>query len=73
MENLKNITRGLPKKQIFTLKDASRAGVSRYYLSKLIAAEKIIELQKGVFQNNDSRPDEEDLQETAFRAASARL
>jgi predicted transcriptional regulator of viral defense system len=73
MENLENITKGLPKKQIFTLKDASRAGVSRYYLNKLIAAEMIIELQKGVFQNNDYRPVEEDLQETAFKAASARL
>lgn len=73
MEKLEHVTKKLPNRQIFTSKDASRAGVSRYYLSKLIAAEKIIELQKGVFQNNSCRPDEEDLQETTFRAATARL
>lgn len=72
MGKLEKLLDELPS-EIFTLKDASRAGVSRYYISKLVEAEKVVELKKGVFQNSRKKVSDEDVQETAFKAASMQL
>lgn len=72
MKDVESLLQKLPK-DVFTLQDASRAGVSRYYLSKLIDEERINELRRGVYQRNDENRDNEDIQETAFKVATAKL
>lgn len=73
MKKLYSLLKELPNKDIFTLKDAYKAGISRYYLSKLIDAELILQVKKGVFQNHRLRSTEEDAQEVSFRATTAKL
>lgn len=72
MKDIENLLQKLPK-DVFTLQDASMAGVSRYYLSKMIDEERINELRRGVYQRNDTNRDNENTQETAFKVATAKL
>ncbi len=68
MGELERLLQVLPT-GVFTLKDAQKVGVSRYYLVKLIDENLLDEIKKGVFQ----RPREEDPQVTSFKAATATL
>jgi predicted transcriptional regulator of viral defense system len=72
MKDIENLLQKLPN-DVFTLQEASIAGVSRYYLSKMIEEERINELRRGVYQRNEANRDNEDIQETAFKVATAKL
>jgi predicted transcriptional regulator of viral defense system len=72
MKDIENLLQKLPN-DVFTLQEASMAGVSRYYLSKMIEGERINELRRGVYQRNEGNRDNEDIQETAFKVATAKL
>lgn len=72
MKDIENLLQKLPK-DVFTLQDANMAGVSKYYLSKMIENERINELRRGVYQRNDTNRDQENIQETAFKVATAKL
>lgn len=72
MQDIENLLQKLPK-DVFTLQDANLAGVSKYYLSKMIEKERINELRRGVYQRNEANRDEENIQETAFKVATAKL
>lgn len=71
MEKL-NLLLNAIQNDVFTLSDASRAGLSRYYLTRLIEEEKVTELQKGVFQKR-SASKSDDMQTLSFKAATAKL
>lgn len=72
MKDLDNLLQKLPK-DVFTLQEANMAGVSKYYLSKMIDEERINELRRGVYQRNEGNRDDEDIQETSFKVATAKL
>jgi predicted transcriptional regulator of viral defense system len=72
MKDIENLLQKLPK-DVFTLQDANMAGVSKYYLSKMIEKDHINELRRGVYQRNEANRDEENIQETAFKVATAKL
>jgi predicted transcriptional regulator of viral defense system len=72
MKDIENLLQKLPK-DVFTLQDANMAGVSKYYLSKMIERERINELRRGVYQRNEANRDDENIQETAFKVATAKL
>ncbi|MGE3610871.1 MAG: type IV toxin-antitoxin system AbiEi family antitoxin domain-containing protein [Bacteriovoracaceae bacterium] len=72
MKDIESLLQKLPK-DVFTLQEASMAGVSRYYLSKMIEAERISELRRGVYQRNETNRDNENIQETSFKVATAKL
>lgn len=69
---MENLLQKLPK-DVFTLQEANLAGVSRYYLVKMIKEEQINELRRGVYQRNGANRDNENIQETAFKVATAKL
>ena len=71
MEKL-NLLLNAIQNDVFTLSDASRAGLSRYYLTRLVEEEKVTELQKGVFQKR-SASKSDDMQTLSFKAATAKL
>lgn len=72
MKDIENLLRKLPK-DVFTLQEANMAGVTRYYLSKMIEEERINELRRGVYQRNEANRNNEDIQETSFKVATAKL
>jgi len=72
MKDIENLLQKLPK-DVFTLREANLAGVSRYYLAKMIDGEQINELRRGVYQRNAANRDNENIQETAFKVATAKL
>jgi predicted transcriptional regulator of viral defense system len=72
MKNMENLLQKLPK-DVFTLREANMAGVSRYYLSKMIKEERLNELRRGVYQRNEANRQNENVQETSFKVATAKL
>jgi predicted transcriptional regulator of viral defense system len=72
MKDMENLLQKLPK-DVFTLREANLLGVSRYYLMKMIEEERINELRRGVYQRNEANRDNEDVQETSFKVATAKL
>lgn len=72
MKDMENLLQKLPK-DVFTLREANMAGVSRYYLTKMIEEDRISELRRGVYQRNEANRNNEDVQETSFKVATAKL